>query len=99
MDIIYTSLERRDPAAPDPVNEVAEVLDALWAHATAEDGLEYAGGNAGPGRLDLLLFLLTPPPDRPPATAAIHRAAQLLNRCHRASPMVRHRYLPPAAQP
>ena len=96
MDIIHASLERRPTAAPPPADEVAEVVDALWAHAVTEDGLEFAGGKARLERLDLLLFLLPPSPDNPADGASVLRVAQLLIRCHRASPAVRHRYLPPA---
>ncbi|QMU73441.1 hypothetical protein [Streptacidiphilus sp. P02-A3a] len=96
MDIIYASLERRPTAASPPADEVAEVVDVLWAHAVTEDRLEFAGGRARPERLDLLLFLLPPAPGTPPELASVQRVGRLLDRCHHASPTVRHRYLPPA---
>ena len=95
MDIVYTSLERRPAVNPDPVGEVAEAVDALWAHAAPGDGLEHASALPAPGRLDLLLYLLTPDPGPPCMPDPVQRAATLLARCHRDSPLLHHRYLPP----
>ncbi|WP_034087708.1 hypothetical protein [Streptacidiphilus albus] len=97
MDIVYTSLDRnRGARAADGPTEGAEIVDVLWAHAVPEDRLEHASGRAGPDRIDLLLFLRTPEtPDQDP-DGAQRRAAALLHRCHLASPLLRHRYLPPA---
>lgn len=95
MDIIYTSLERRPEVGPAPASEVAEAVDALWAHATAHDGLEHASGHAEPDRIDLLLYLLTPQATAPLAPDAAQRAAALIARCHHDSPLLNHRYLPP----
>ncbi|NUS12134.1 MAG: hypothetical protein HOY69_12145 [Streptomyces sp.] len=92
MDIVYASLHRMsaDAAADD---EVPEVLDILWAHTVAADGLEHVSGRVEADRVDLLLFLAPQAPTAP--LSAGDRAAALLARCHRASPLMRHRYLPP----
>jgi len=98
LDIVYVSLDRRTAPEADPAGEIAEAVGALWAHATAEDGLEHVSGHAGSSRLDLLLYLLVLAPGSGPAVAApcaTERAAALLARCHRASPVWRRRYLPP----
>ena len=95
MDIVYTSLDRRPAVDPDPVGEVAEAVDALWAHAVPGDGLEHASVLPTPERLDLLLFLLTPDPALPGVPDSVQRAASLLARCYRGSPVLTHRYLPP----
>ncbi|MGW2398666.1 hypothetical protein ACWCYY_19150 [Kitasatospora sp. NPDC001664] len=99
MDIVYTSLDHRPGTLPDSLTEVPEALDALWAHATPEDGLEHASARSEPGRLDLLLFLL--PPDRAGAgaEAATGRAAALVARSYRNSPVLKRRYLPPVPAP
>ncbi|MER5640872.1 hypothetical protein ABT095_28480 [Kitasatospora sp. NPDC002227] len=94
MDIVYLSLEHRPGATRAVGTEAAQVLDTLWAHATAEDGLEHASARTEPGRLDLLLFLL--PSEAPDTPDATHRAAALLTRCHRNSRALKLRYLPPA---
>lgn len=96
MGIVYTRLERRPLVAPAPVGEIDEAVQALLAHATPDDGLEHASGRIGPNRIDLLLYLL--PPSRPELVAvdASQRAADLLARSHRSSPLLNHRYLPPA---
>lgn len=96
MDIVYTSLERRPAVSPDPVGEVAEAIDALWAHAEPGDGLEHASAQPAPDRLDLLLYLLTPDPALPCMPDPVQRATALVVRCHRNSPVLNHRYLPPA---
>ncbi|MFC5663621.1 hypothetical protein ACFP3U_11585 [Kitasatospora misakiensis] len=94
MDIIYASLHRRQQAAPEPAAEVAEVLGALWAHATPGDGLEHVTGRPEADRIDLLMYLATATATRPVADAPC-RAEALLTRCHDASPLLRRRYLPP----
>jgi len=108
MDIVYTSLDRRPTTDPPPADELteaaraaeaAEAVNALWAHAVPADGLEHASAEAGPDRLDLLLYLLPPDPTRPTAPGATHRAAALLARSHQASPLLRRRYLPPPPRP
>jgi hypothetical protein len=96
MDIVYTALQRRLTSDPIPPGEVAEVIDALWAHSAPEDGLEHASGRAGADRIDLMLYLLGPDPSRPAGPGAAHRAAALLTRCHQASPVLRRHYLAPA---
>ncbi|AUG78668.1 hypothetical protein CFP65_3894 [Kitasatospora sp. MMS16-BH015] len=108
MDLVYASLDRRPAvAAPDPATEAAEAVQALLAHSTLADGLEHATALPSPSRLDLLLYLLTPGAEslRPEGSggrdnqAAAHRATHLLARCHAASPLLRHRYLPPVPFP
>ncbi|MEY9965917.1 hypothetical protein ABIA33_003967 [Streptacidiphilus sp. MAP12-16] len=97
MDIVYTSLDRRPAVDQAPVGEVAEVIDALWAHATPDDRLEHASGRPEPDRIDLLLFLRTP--DDPDPDGAQRRAAALVYRSHLASPLLQRRYLPPPPAP
>ncbi|MFJ8434909.1 hypothetical protein ACIQ9P_26775 [Kitasatospora sp. NPDC094019] len=97
MDIVYLSLDRRPGITPDLATEAAEALDILWAHTTPGDGLEHASARTEPGRLDLLLFLL--PPDRPGAEDTMRRAAALVARGYRNSPVLKRRYLPPASAP
>ncbi|MFJ3793123.1 hypothetical protein [Kitasatospora sp. NPDC090091] len=97
MDLVYTSLHHRPGAARAPATEAAEALDILWAHTTPEDGLEHAGARTEPGRLDLLLFLL--PPGGPGSPDATGRAAALVARSYRNSPVLKLRYLPPAPAP
>ena len=95
MDIVYTSLHRRPAVDADPVVEVAEAVDALWAHTVPGDGLEHASALPTPERLDLLLYLLTPDPAHSRVPDPVQRAASLLARCYRSSPALNHRYLPP----
>ncbi|MGW1013981.1 hypothetical protein ACWD4X_28555 [Streptomyces termitum] len=97
MDIVYVSLNRRTSEHTGPTDEVAEVLDALWAHAMPEDGLEHASGRSEGNRVDLLMYLLTLDPAAPGFRSVTHRAGSLLHRCHEASPLLRSRYLPPDA--
>ncbi|WBP91218.1 hypothetical protein [Kitasatospora cathayae] len=96
MDIVYASLQRRQPAEPTEPCEVAEVLGALWAHATPADGLEHASGRSEADRVDLLLYLRTLDPTAADTRTELHRASDLLARCHQAAPVLRRRYLPPA---
>ncbi|PWI44998.1 hypothetical protein [Streptomyces sp. ICBB 8177] len=95
MDIVYTSLNRRNQVFVDPTSEVSEVLGALWAHTTLEDGLEHASGRAETDRVHLLMYLLTLDPAAPGFRSATCRISALLHRCHAASPLMQHRYLPP----
>jgi hypothetical protein len=95
MDIVYASLSRRLAAGQPPPGESAEVLGALWAHATADDGLEFVTCSPEADRVDLLLFLLTRPADPPGDASPLHRAHALLDRSHQASPLLHARYLPP----
>ena len=92
---MYASLHRRRSVDPTSPEEVAEVLGAVWAHATPLDGLEHASGRAESDRIDLLLYLLSRNPGAPDACGAVHRAVALLMRCHRASPFLWRRYVPP----
>jgi hypothetical protein len=95
MDIVYASLKRRRPEAePGGVGEVAEALDALWAHATPEDGLQHASGRAEDDRVDLLLYFLTRDPAHPDARSAVGRVEDLLHRAYQNSPLLSLRYLP-----
>lgn len=96
MDIVYTSLRRRPATPSQPAGEVAEVLGILWAHATPEDGLEHITASLNDDRVDLLMYLLPSDPTTPTAHRPLHRAAALLDRSHRASPVLHRRYLPPA---
>lgn len=95
MDIVYASLTRRATAGEPPPGETAEILGALWAHATSDDGLEHASCRPESDRVDLLLYLLTRPADTPDTPSPLHRAQALLTRSHQASPLLRSRYLPP----
>ncbi|MFJ5232418.1 hypothetical protein ACIQBJ_21295 [Kitasatospora sp. NPDC088391] len=102
MDVVYASLDRRPgtrPAPADEADEAAEALAALWAHAGPGDGLEHARARVEPGRIDLLLFLLPPPPGPGAAADPARRAADLLARCHRGSAALSLRYLPPVPAP
>jgi hypothetical protein len=48
-------------AHPHPVQADADsVRDTVWAHAQDHDGLEHVRTRAGPGRIDLVLFLRSP---------------------------------------
>jgi hypothetical protein len=94
MDIVYASLHRRQLDEPAPPTEVAEVLDALWAHVTPADGLEHVFGQTERDRVDLLLYLRASARSTRNAPDAVHRAGVLLARSHQASPMLRRRYLP-----
>ncbi|WP_037606851.1 hypothetical protein [Streptacidiphilus rugosus] len=93
MDVVYTFLTRRAPVA-DQTAEVSEAVDVLWAHAEPDDRLEHAGGRAEADRLDLLLFFL-PADGTEPDHSAEQRAVALMRRAHRASPLLRGRYLTP----
>ncbi|WP_132902463.1 MULTISPECIES: hypothetical protein [unclassified Streptomyces] len=95
MDVVYASLHRRIKVLADPTSEVSEVLDALWAHATLEDGLEHASGRAGTDHVDLLMYLLTLDPTVPGFRSVTQRVSSLLHRCHAGSPLMQGRYLPP----
>ncbi|MFJ8923564.1 hypothetical protein B046DRAFT_00038 [Streptomyces sp. LamerLS-316] len=95
MDVVYASLHRRIKVLADPTSEVSEVLDALWAHSTCKDGLEHASGRAESDRVDLLMYLLTLDSATPGFRSVTHRVSSLLHRCHAASPLMQHRYLPP----
>ncbi|HEY8981881.1 MAG TPA: hypothetical protein VIU15_20130 [Streptomyces sp.] len=95
MDIVYSSLERRPTADPVPVSEVAEAVDALRAHAAPGDGLEHVSALPAPDRLDLLFYLLAPGSALALVPDPVQRTAALLARCHRDSPLLNHRYLPP----
>ncbi|MGF1428610.1 hypothetical protein [Kitasatospora sp. LaBMicrA B282] len=96
MDIVYVSLFRRRPDEPVPPGEVAEVIGALWAHSTSDDGLQHASGRSEAERIDLLLYLLTHTEDTPgtPTATALHRVDELLARSQQASPVLGRRYLP-----
>ncbi|MFJ8435868.1 hypothetical protein ACIQ9P_31655 [Kitasatospora sp. NPDC094019] len=97
VDVVRTSLNHCPGTTPGPATEAAEALDNLWAHTVPEDGLEHASARTGRGRLDLLLLLL--PPEGPVAPDTTDRAAALVARSHRNSPVLTLRYLPPAPAP
>jgi hypothetical protein len=94
MDIAYAGLARRRTGNEPPAGEVAEIVGVLWAHATAEDELQYVSGRSKSDRVDLPLHLLTAAVSGP---AGEHRTTALLAGCHRASRRVQRDYLP--AQP
>ncbi|WP_345694674.1 hypothetical protein [Kitasatospora terrestris] len=98
MDLVYASLQRRRPG-PGSSGEKAELLAALWAHALPDDGLQHATARVvEPDRVDLLLYLLRPGPTADPAPPAA-AAYALIARSHRASPLLRRRYLTPVPPP
>jgi hypothetical protein len=89
MHLVHASLARKQKGRADPA-DATELLDVLWAHATEGDHLEHARGMAHPDRVDLLLFLRQTAADNPE-----YQAADLLCRCHRASPALQVKYQPP----
>jgi len=89
MHLVHASLARRHKGRGDP-GDATELLDVLWAHATETDHLEHVRGMAHADRVDLLLFFRQTPADKPD-----HQAADLLRRCHRASPLLQAKYQPP----
>ncbi|MER5639945.1 hypothetical protein ABT095_23725 [Kitasatospora sp. NPDC002227] len=93
MDIVYASLVRREAEGSPRDGEAAEVVGALWAHAAPEDGIEHASVRVLVEQVVILFFL-----HRAARTGGSPegRVARLLDRCHRASPLLRSRYLPPA---
>ncbi|MEU1287961.1 hypothetical protein [Kitasatospora sp. NPDC005856] len=93
MEIVYASLHRRPAAEPAAVGEVAEIIDAVWAHSIAEDNLEHVSGQAGCDRIDLILFLRGV--DGPDVENAQRRVRALLQRSRLASSVLRDRYLAP----
>ncbi|CAM5546502.1 hypothetical protein KAURM247S_06082 [Kitasatospora aureofaciens] len=94
MEIVYASLRRRQPGdTAAEVNEAAETVDALWAHAEPGDGLQHASALPASDRIDLLLYLLTR--DAPGQPDAVSRAHHLICRSHRTSPLLHRCYLPP----
>jgi hypothetical protein len=78
----------------DSAGDAAEVLDVLWAHAVADDGMEHIRVRAGPGRLDLILFIREIPGSDPRECAA-----RLLYRAYRSSALLAERYLAPTPVP
>ncbi|MGW4383785.1 hypothetical protein [Kitasatospora sp. NPDC004531] len=96
MEIVYASLHRRTAADPAPPGETGEVIEILWAHALPEERLQHLTARSENDRVDLLVYLLNAgTAARPPLTVA----HDLLARSHRASPLLRRRYLPPAPAP
>ncbi|WP_030463927.1 hypothetical protein [Kitasatospora sp. NRRL B-11411] len=92
MDVVHTGLERRRTAPVAAATEEAEAVDALWAHADPGDGLEHITARSCADRIDFLLFYLSRTPGRP--SDAADRAHLLITAAHRASPLLRQRYLP-----
>ncbi|MBD0695843.1 hypothetical protein [Streptomyces sp. CBMA123] len=93
MEIIYVSLIPRQSDGGVQSSHEAEVVDALWAHCLPGDGLQHVSARAEPGRVDLLIYLLTP--DSPGVPSALQRAHTLIARSHRTSPRLNRRYLSP----
>ncbi|GAA3031849.1 hypothetical protein GCM10020229_49100 [Kitasatospora albolonga] len=93
MDIVYASLVRQESGEPTSVGEASELVGALWAHALPEDGIEHASVRVLLERVVILFFLRRA--DRFGGSPE-GRVGRLLQRCHRASPLIRSRYLPPA---
>lgn len=89
MHLVHASLARKHTGRGDP-QDATELLDILWAHATEADHLEHARGMAHPDRVDVLLFFRQTHADQPD-----HQAADLLCRCHQASPLLQAKYQPP----
>ncbi len=89
MHLVHASLTRRQQGRGDP-EDATELLDVLWAHATETDHLEHVRGMAHPDRVDLLLFFRQTPAAKPD-----RQAADLLYRCHRASPYLQAKYQAP----
>ncbi|WP_406088624.1 hypothetical protein [Kitasatospora purpeofusca] len=93
MEIVYASLTPRHPGEDVRPGDEAEIVDALWAHCPPGSGLQHVSARSEPGRVDLLLYLLTL--DSPGAPTAVRRAHALIARSHRAAPLLNRRYLPP----
>ncbi|MCC9309370.1 hypothetical protein LN042_20175 [Kitasatospora sp. RB6PN24] len=93
MEIIYASLIPRQLDDGAQSGNEAEVVDALWAHAVPGDGLQHVSARPAPGRVDLLVYLLTL--DSPGAPSALQRAHALIARSHQISPWLNRRYLSP----
>ncbi|AUY48328.1 hypothetical protein [Streptomyces sp. CB01881] len=93
MEIVYASLIPRQPGGAVQSNGRAEVMDALWAHSVPSDGLQHISARPEPGRVDLLLYLLTL--DSPGTPNAVERARTLITRSHQSSPWLNLNYLPP----
>ncbi|MEV7022248.1 hypothetical protein [Kitasatospora sp. NPDC093558] len=93
MEIVYAGLTPRQPDEAVRPGGEAEVVDALWAHCRPGDGLQHVSARSEPGRVDLLLYFLTP--SSPDAPGAVQRAHTLIARSHQASSLLHRRYLPP----
>ncbi|MER7708857.1 hypothetical protein ABTX81_39020 [Kitasatospora sp. NPDC097605] len=90
MEIVYASLTPRQGEGVRPGDE-AEVVDVLWAHCLPADGLQHVSAQSESGRLDLLLYFLTP--DSLGTPSVLERAHTLITRSHRISPWLNRRYL------
>ncbi|GAA1390358.1 hypothetical protein GCM10009639_18990 [Kitasatospora putterlickiae] len=66
-------------------------MDVLWAHCRPADGLQHVSAQSESGRLDLLLYFLTP--NSPGTPRALELAHALITRTHRISPWLNRRYL------
>lgn len=75
--------------------DAATVTDILWAHATEADRLDHVRGRAHRDRVDLMLFLRQESDDDSAAHDPQARAAALLDRSYRASPLLRTGYQAP----
>ncbi|MFE0701602.1 hypothetical protein [Streptomyces sp. NPDC058872] len=93
MEIVYASLMCRQAGEAPEASEAAEAVDAMWAHALPSVGLQHVSARPESGRLDFLLYLLSP--GSPSAPSALSRAHTLLARSQQSSPLLNRRYLPP----
>ncbi|MFJ6722309.1 hypothetical protein [Streptomyces sp. NPDC091259] len=93
MDIVYASLVFRHPGEAPHAHQAAEAADALWAHALPGVGLQHVSAHCHSGRVDFLLYLMSP--DSPGTPGAEVRAHALITYGQRISPVLNRRYLPP----
>ncbi len=94
MDIVYASLRRKEPGGVPP-GETGEVVGILWAHTLPAEALQHITARSEDDRIDLLLYLLTSRHTDDPSDA-VATAHTLISRGHRNSPLLSHRYHPPA---
>ncbi|MFJ7204576.1 hypothetical protein ACIQWR_13690 [Streptomyces sp. NPDC098789] len=97
MEIVYASLVLRRPDECATQHTAAEAVDALWAHALPEAGLQHVSARCEPGRIDFLLYLMSPAVLGAPT--AEHRAHTLISHGQRTSPLLNLRFLPPQPLP
>ncbi|MFI5982548.1 hypothetical protein ACIBEA_16935 [Streptomyces sp. NPDC051555] len=93
MEIVYASLVLRRPDECATQQTAAEAVDALWAHALPEAGLQHVSARCEAGRIDFLLYLMSPAELGVPA--AEYRAHTLIAHGQRTSPLLNLLFLPP----